>query len=671
MTTTNVLPNAVSLPDMVTLTATEVAAPPAWALLQRQLIALMEQAAEVMMAKYADPGGIIYFADDIDDLYERVYNWSLFYALGADRHVHDLALRSWNAMTRACASGRRHPFYLWYLPQTHNEYYGLTVPPGERPSYRAGRRWISDWHHQSEGNMAFYHFGLADPTSAENVSRARRFAAMFMGEDPAAPNYDPRYKIIRSPIHGSTGPFLHANAEEVIAWLEGGKGAGYRYYGVRATLHPVIEALEQDWEQTPARRDEIIELFDDIVLNGDIPNTLGATALVTNAYLYTGDEKYKRWVLEYVDVWLDRMRRNGGIMPDNVGPTGKIGEQRGGQWWGGLYGWYHFGGFNVMFHSLTVAAECALLLSGDFGYLELLRSQLRLLLRHARTRDDGQLLVPHKHGPHGWEDFRPLRMQELAHLYHASLSPEDHALIAQVRAGERERDWNQVPSEGEKNSGNTEFARFQYYDGRNPSWPEDILRAEYQLAVETLTAMRRDERDVATLIAENRSPPHAVLTKGLTQVALGAPESVYNGGLLRATVRYFDPHRARPGLPPDVSALVDTLSPDRVGIQLVNTGTSATRTVIVQAGAFGEHQFTEIRYREELQAHQAQDPRAWLREERTHTVRTVPVNGTYCSVWLPPATTIRLDMGLRRFVNQPTYAFPWHGGCVPLPQQEK
>ena len=254
MTTTNVLPNAVSLPDMVTVSATEVAAPPAWALMQRELIALMEEAADVMMAKYADPDGVIYFADDIDDLYERVYNWSLFYALGADRRVHDLALRSWNAMTRACGSGRRNPYFPWQLPQTHNEYYGLTVPPGERPTYRGGQRWISDWHHQGEGNMAFYHFGLAEPTSAENVDRARRFAAMFMGDDPEAPNYDPRYKIIRSPIHGSTGPFLHANAEEVIAWLEGGKGDGYRYYGVRATLHPVVKDLEQDWEQTPARR---------------------------------------------------------------------------------------------------------------------------------------------------------------------------------------------------------------------------------------------------------------------------------------------------------------------------------------------------------------------------------------------------------------------------------
>ena len=215
-----------------------------------------------------------------------------------------------------------------------------------------------------------------------------------------------------------------------------------------------------------------------------------------------------------------------------------------------------------------------------------------------------------------------------------------------------------MPSEGEKNAGNTEFARFQYYDGRNPSWPEDILRAEYQLAVETLEAMRRDERDAAAIIADNRSPPHAVLTKGLTQVALGAPESVYNGGLLRATVRYFDPDRARPGLPPDVSALVDDLAPDRVGIQLVNVGTTATRTVIVQAGAFCEHQFTAVRYREESRAGPVRDPRAWMREERAYTDRTASVDGTYFTVRLPPATRIRLDVGLNRFVKPTDLCFP-------------
>ena len=37
--------------------ATELSAPPTWALLQRQLMNLMEEAAPVMMKKYAEPGG--------------------------------------------------------------------------------------------------------------------------------------------------------------------------------------------------------------------------------------------------------------------------------------------------------------------------------------------------------------------------------------------------------------------------------------------------------------------------------------------------------------------------------------------------------------------------------------------------------------------------------------
>ena len=59
---------------------------------------------------------------------------------------------------------------------------------------------------------------------------------------------------------------------------------------------------------------------------------------MTNAYLYTGDEKYKNWVLEYVGAWIERTRQNKGIIPDNVGPTGKVGGHRDGVWYGGLYG---------------------------------------------------------------------------------------------------------------------------------------------------------------------------------------------------------------------------------------------------------------------------------------------------------------------------------------------
>jgi len=87
--------------------------------------------------------------------------------MGADRKVLDLGLQQWNATTRFFADdivSRVHPRH---QQQIHNEYYNDT-----------------EWHHQGEGNMLFYDFGVAQPAISENVRRARRFAAMFIGEDP-------------------------------------------------------------------------------------------------------------------------------------------------------------------------------------------------------------------------------------------------------------------------------------------------------------------------------------------------------------------------------------------------------------------------------------------------------------------------------------------------------
>ena len=190
-------------------------------------------------------------------------------------------------------------------------------------------------------------------------------------------------------------------------------------------------------------------------------------------------------------------------MPDNVGLTGQIGENRQGQWWGGLYGWNSFVGHYIIFSSLTIAAECALLLTGDFGYLELLRSQIKLLMDNAITREDGQLLLPARYGPDGWEyamenydhekgRFVPYRMQELAHLYHASMADEDYDLINRIRETDKERDWNHVPVLGEKSYADTELARFQYYDCKNPDWPMKILQAEYQNAQTTFESIQNE-----------------------------------------------------------------------------------------------------------------------------------------------------------------------------------
>ena len=632
--------------DLVSIKATEISAPPAWALIERQLIHLMEKAVDLAAQRYGRLDGTPYNVNDVDDTYEAHSYKGLLYAIGAHERVLEIGLQEWNAITRLYDDGvaRRddEPQHPEFRVQLHNEYYNLNGP--------------ADWFHMGEGNQSFYSFGLADPTHPENIRRAKRFAAMYMAEDPEAPNYDPKHKIIRSPFHGSVGPRFHADLDMAKVLLDpiyypGGVARGHAQ---RSNLYPIVKHLEEDWFESPERAEDILKIFDEVVLNGDVPDNLAATSLITNAYLYTGEEKYKRWVLDYTEAWMDRTRENNGIIPDNVGPTGKVGEQRNGQWWGGFYGWNSRNSARNAFLAATIASECALLLTGDYGYLEFIRSQIEFLLSLAQIREDGQLLVPTRITPDGWEGYQPRGIQWLARVYHASMESRDYELITRMRAGEKETDWNEVDVAGDRSSGNLE-ARFNYYDGMNPDWPEKRLQTEYQFVLAMYEFMCRDPRDIPQIIADNRWPPNPVVTKGLTQVTMGSPQPIYNGGLLRATVRYYDMDLGRPGLPEDVSALVDNLEADRVGIQLVNLNRTNPRNVIVQAGAFGEHRFTQVQF---LSTDQ---------DEKTES--TVPVNNKYFVVELPPSTSIRLECGTQRFVGQPSYAFPWHGERVPIPFQ--
>ena len=309
-----------AMPSMPSITATQIKAPPDWALIERKLIALMEKGATMMSRKYAERSGAWYWYDDLDDYYERSYNWCLLYNMGGGEHLVDLALKHWNATTRLfddrdnnrgnCldyTKGKSTPKRLRH--SLHNEYFSLANPGN------------AEWHHMGEGNMAFYDFGVADPTVSENVRRARRLAALFIGDDPQAPNWDPEHRILRSPFHSSQGPKLHGDAELANTMLLAGRGLGGQanYYGVRASLYPVVEELEVRWFENAARRKQIVDLFERLVLQCDTPNSLAATALVTNAYLYTGEAKYKQWVLDYTEAWMERIRKNDGILPDNVG----------------------------------------------------------------------------------------------------------------------------------------------------------------------------------------------------------------------------------------------------------------------------------------------------------------------------------------------------------------
>ena len=202
--------------------------------------------------------------------------------------------------------------------------------------------------------------------------------------------------------------------------------------------------------------------------------------------------------------------------------------------------------------------------------------------------------MPWRHGPGGWARYRPMRVREPVHLWHASMAESDRDLIATLRAGDTGNDWNQVAVEGEKNEGAIERPRFQYYAGENPGWPEALLQAEYRGVMEVCETIRLDRRSIEERIEQNIVPPNPVATKALTHLTLGSPQSVYNGGLLRAQVRYFDAQRQRPGLPPDVAALVTGLSADRTALTLINLSPDQSHSVIIQSGAFGEHEIRDV-----------------------------------------------------------------------------
>ena len=186
------------------------------------------------------------------------------------------------------------------------------------------------------------------------------------------------------------------------------------------------------------------------------------------------------------------------------------------------------------------------MLTGDFSYLELLRSQLKLIVDNARIEDDGQLITPVRYGPEGWimtppvgrhendgipmrgvmQGPSPMRAQEMMHLYHASMDKTDYEFITSMRDQDTRRDWNEISgNRGEKNSGDTEFARFQYYDGKNPDWPMKILSSEYADVLAGYEEIKNDDRTSYDIITTNKIPQNSVRTKGLTQVTMGTVQA--------------------------------------------------------------------------------------------------------------------------------------------------
>ena len=619
---------------------TKVQTPPEWAVLERELIDKINDAAPKVLKKYTRPDGTLFWPshpefqsfDGLDDAYESFHNWPLFYMLGGDAQFLVDAQHEFEAITKDMTRfGSGHDY-----PMVYKEY---------QPGY--------DWFHQSEGNYLFYMLCMADPSHSENLDRAKRFAGFFMNEDPDALNYDPEHKIIKCVMNGSKGPAFWILERESF----------YPAMGYNLPFNDVPGCTTRD---VMLESDELRDLMGRVVYErqgkGDAVGNLAATTLATNAYMFAGEEKYKAWVQEYVDAWIERTKENDGIVPDNVGLSGKIGEHIDGKWYGSRYGWSWPHGWHSIGQAVSVAGQNAALLHQDLSYMDFPRSQIDVLIGHGIEHND-QLYVPQKYGDpgianyalgpwmqypittddgtvmqiDGWFEFAPMHPSDVAHLWAMTMEDEDQGRAVQIarKVGSKFdiNAWHHTKDQGGRDGGWLAYMR-----GDFPEYPESILNHNLSQVQQRLNFMENDDEDPAgygDAYFQRRNP---VTCEGLVELTCGGPLPHYNGGLLVTRVRHYDPQEERPGLPADVAALVSKLTDDSIELELINLSSTEARDVIVQAGSMGEHNFTTA---------------------TTNDSNNVEVNGTYLQVNLPPNTHIELQVGMERFVNVPSYKQPW------------
>lgn len=594
--------------NIPSLRATSPQVPPAWALWERRLITAMNAAAVAFVERYTRPDGTLIWRDDwpgmdgSDDAYESFYTFPLFYALGGSDEVHHLARKEWDAIT-------------WQWTE-----YGQV--------YREFDAYY-DWMHHGESNLYHYFFGLADPYAFKEHQRAANFAGFYMGEDPDVPNYDSERRLIRSPLNGSRGPRLEVTAEDWSTHRD-----VLRHYPTPFEDLPGIAPGEHPEWNDDALFALILEKFNQRLAKGDVPLNLTATTQATHAYLYGAEEKYRRWVLDYLAAWTERTQRNGGIIPDNVGLNDVIGEYNDGKWWGGYYGYRWPHGVMNLLESVVIAGINATLLTGDTAHLDLARSQIDHLWS-LRRDIEGEWRVPHKHHDAGWADFRPPSPSLPIHLWNISQSNEDLERVLRCAKGAQWTHEFSVNGMGWSPGGGW----FRYLSGEEPDYPTRILEATYAECQRRLTAIRDDAADPKSLYVHHWQNLNPVLCDALVQLLTGAPYPIYHGGLLHCRAFYFDPERRRPGLPEDVAALIPSLSPEGFRLELINLAPESARRVIVQAGAFGEHRFVSA-CAEGMDA-------------------PLPIGGKWLEVRLEPGAGITLDLTVERFTGTPCYAFPW------------
>lgn len=549
--------------------------PPAWALAERALLGAYAEAAREFAARYVDDRG--YF--------RCVERW------GGNDGPDDVmeTFTPWTLMYALGAPDSILDLYrkIWegHLRQFTAAKAPSAVMAKDGMFYK---EFVTsfDWEHTGEGLAAFHFYSLAAPGDRTYIQRMRRFAGFYMNEDPEAPNYDPQHKIIRSLHNGSKGPLL--TPATVYDW--GGETvAGH-----------------------PERHDRYRAASN---IRGDHPLNLAACTLGFNAYALSGEAKYRQWLLDYAGAWRDRVIANGGNIPTNIGLDGTIGGEWGGKWYGGTFGWNFdpsTSGRNYYMRGCRVAFGEAFLLTGDRSFVEPLRRQIANLYA-AKKEENGRILLPQKHGDNGWYGYTANQHFDVQRdIYLWLMDPADRKYLA-----------------------NDPWLAF--LDGKNPDYPLRALDADFERLRRRMEAMRADRSTPDTRPSDGAQRFSPVETETLVNLMLGGNDPGKAGNILHSRLRYFDPARRRAGLPEDVGALVEAIGPEHVTVTLVNTNPVHAHDVVVQTGAYAEHQALAVET----------------------GGASAAVNATWFRVRLAPGAGDRLTVRMKRYANPPSAAFPW------------
>ena len=510
-------------------------APPAWAVLERRVLDASTPALTEFYKKYYDDRGYVqcvlrWGADDgPDDAFENFAGWPELHALGGSDDVLRLYRKGLDGMIAQYTAAKT-----------------TDVPAGRGGMYYKEFSAQADWMHHGEGLRVFNRMGLSLPNDTKYRERARRFAGLYMGEDTEAANYDPARKLIRSLINGSRGPMLRKATP--IDWV--GDPIDIQNF--------TAGHAERNFDEMLAHYAEYGDVAGDSFLN------LGATTLLLDAYLVTGDAKYKKWIVEYMDAWLERMKQNDGVIPSFVDLDAKIGGP-GGTWWGNAYGW----GFSPVnpvtgrrenrnrIPRALVGFNNALWVTGDQKYVDAWRSMMDAVNSHASDAN-GRRQYPTMRGPDGWYGWQaqPWNVGAME-VWYWSMKREDLERVPQDP-------W------------------IAYLQGNNPAYPETALQKDLQSLGNRLAQVRRDQTTAAQRLADNMMDFNPVAVDALIRLTLGGLPPGRDGGLLNARLRYFDPARKRAGLPEDVAALVSEMTATSTRLTLVNLNQASARTVVVR-----------------------------------------------------------------------------------------